>query len=253
MTVADRRSALAALEAARPGLAELSASRHPDEVAADIIDIWSSVETALRSLMGGSILSGQPLIRELRTRELISLEQAHSLLELLAVRERVDRTDYQPSDADVAVAREACSELEAGLLQQPSAADRVRPLATPDGVPLATEPAGGFVTAVGEGGGGPSRGPGRVVALIVLAVVLVAAWGVYYYLAHRDALPSDVAAAVSEYSSGRPEAARAAFAAAAREHPSLALPHLYLARIAREEGDFATAGSEMKRDRKSVV
>ena len=44
-------------------MAKLDASRHPEEIAADIIEVWSSVETALRSLMGGSTLSGQPLIR----------------------------------------------------------------------------------------------------------------------------------------------------------------------------------------------
>ncbi|HEY9480354.1 MAG TPA: hypothetical protein VIP79_09700, partial [Gemmatimonadaceae bacterium] len=122
MTAADRRSALAALEAVRPGMAKLDDSRHPDEIAADIIEIWSSVETALRSLMGGSTLSGQALIRELRSRELISLEQAHSLLELQAVRQRVDSTEYKPTGADIAVAREAYDALQVGLMERPATA-----------------------------------------------------------------------------------------------------------------------------------
>ena len=257
MTVSDRRSALAALAAARPGLAELDPARHPEDVAADIIDIWSSVETALRSLVGGSVLTGQPLIRELRERELISLAQAHSLLELLAVRERVDRSDYLPTEADIGVVREAYTELETSLLDsaaEPAGTSRssstvpsgaVAPGAeVPGAVASAAEPQTVYVPPACEGGA--RRGRIVLVALVVLATVLLAAWGVYYYLSNRAAVPGDLAAAMAAYTNGQPEAARAAFLDAARAHPALALPHLYLGRIARDEGDFVTAGSELK-------
>ena len=248
MTAPDRRSALAALEAVRPGMARLDASRHPDEVAADIIEIWSSVETALRSLMGGSTLSGQALIRELRGRELISLDQAHSLLELQAVRERVDRTDYQPGDADISVAREAYSALQSGLTEHPGAVGAgAQPAApSPPAASGAAEPAAVYVPPVYEGEE-RRRGPlVWLVALVGLVALVAAAWGIYSYAFGRGGLPSDVAAAVAQYQSGQTEAARAAFSRAARAHPELALPHLYLGRIARQEGDFATAGSELK-------
>ena len=115
MTDADRRAALAALEAARPTIAKLDPSRHPEDTAADLIDVWSAVETAMRSLAGGSALAGQALIRELRQREVISLEQAHAVLELLAVRERLDRAGYAPTAADDAVARDSFATLDRTL------------------------------------------------------------------------------------------------------------------------------------------
>jgi Flp pilus assembly protein TadD len=81
--------------------------------------------------------------------------------------------------------------------------------------------------------------------LILIAIALVAG-GVYWYELGSDSLPSDVTDAVTLYERGQPEAARAAFTQAAREHPELALPHLYLGRIARTEGDFAAAGNELR-------
>ncbi len=252
MTVADRRSALVALEAARPGIAKLDPSRHPEELAADIIEIWSSVETALRSLMGGSTLSGQALIRELRTRELISLDQAHSLLELQAVRERVDDTAYQPSQKDIDTAREAYGALQAGLTTPvatgaaaassytPQSAGAAPPLPSPS-----AEPAQVYVPAPREEDVRRSRSVLWGALLILLAIVLVAG-GAYWYRFRSGALPSDLRAAVELYQRGQSEAARAAFTQAARAHPELALPHLYLGRIARVEGDFTAAGNELR-------
>jgi Flp pilus assembly protein TadD len=83
-------------------------------------------------------------------------------------------------------------------------------------------------------------------ALLILVAIALVAGGVYWYEFRSGALPSDVRAAVTLYDRGQPEAARAAFTQAARAHPELALPHLYLGRIARAEGDFAAAGSELK-------
>jgi tetratricopeptide (TPR) repeat protein len=253
VTAADRRSALAALEAARPGMAKLDASRHPEETAADIIEIWSSVETALRSLMGGSTLSGQLLIRELRARELISLDQAHCLLELQAVRERVENTEYQPTQADIATAREAYDALQSGLANQPamaaaganSSASALPDAAAPMVPPAAGAPTPVYVPPPREEDGRRRRSIVLGALLILVAIVLVAG-GVYWYEFRSGALPSDVRAAVALYERGQPEAARAAFTQAARAHPELALPHLYLARIARAEGDFAAAGNELK-------
>ena len=251
MTTADRRSALAALEAARPGMAKLDAARHPEEIAADIIDFWSSVETALRSLMGGSTLSGQALIRELRTRELITLEQAHPLLELQAVRERVDDTTYQPTREDIDTARDAYEALQSGLATPAYAsASGASPYAPPTGAPATTsappyaEPAQVYVPPPREEDVRRRRSIILGALLLLLAIVLVAG-GVFWYRS-RSALPSDVRAAVDLYERGQPEAARAAFTRAAREHPNMALPHLYLGRIARSEGDFAAAGNELK-------
>ncbi len=235
-------------------MAKLDASRHPEEIAADIIEIWSSVETALRSLMGGSTLSGQALIRELRSRELISLDQAHSLLELQAVRERVDDTTYQPTQKDIDTAREAYDVLQSGLRTPASAsAAAASPYAPPGAAPApavpssspSAEPAQLYVPPPREEDVRRRRSILLGALLILLAVVLVAG-GVYWFRFRSGELPSDVRAAIVLYERGQPEAARAAFTQAARAHPRMALPHLYLGRIARSEGDFAAAGNELK-------
>lgn len=84
-------------------------------------------------------------------------------------------------------------------------------------------------------------------ALLILIAIVLVAGGVYWYELRSGSLPSDVQDAVALYEQGQPEAARAAFAQAAREHPELALPHLYLGRLARAEGDFAAAGNELRK------
>ena len=242
-------------------MAKLDASRHPEELAADIIEIWSSVETALRSLMGGSTLSGLALIRELRSRELISLEQAHCLLELQAVRQRVDDTEYQPTQADSATAREAYDVLQAGLVSQPAMAGLPGSGgAAPPASPAAGGPPGAAPLAPSAGGSPVAvyvpppreedvrrRRSMLLGALLILIAIVLVAGGVYWYEIRSGSLPSDVQDAITLYEHGQPEAARAAFAQAAREHPGLALPHLYLGRLARAESDFAAAGNELRK------
>jgi len=43
-----QRQALASLDAARPAIASLDRSRHAEELAADLIEAWTSVVPALR-------------------------------------------------------------------------------------------------------------------------------------------------------------------------------------------------------------
>ena len=125
MSPSGRQGALDALEAARPLLARLDVAGHPEDVAADLIEGWSAVETALRSLIGGSTLSGQALVRELRQREILSLDTGHALLEFLSARDRVQRTTYRPAGIDVAAARSAFARLDAELRAPAPAASAV--------------------------------------------------------------------------------------------------------------------------------
>jgi tetratricopeptide (TPR) repeat protein len=111
----NQQSALAALKSVEPIASRLDGSRQSEDRAADILELWQGTETSLRALMGGSQLSGQGLIRELRQRELISLGQAYALLEFLGARDRANRTTYKATDNDVVVAREGFRQLEAGL------------------------------------------------------------------------------------------------------------------------------------------
>jgi len=66
----NQQSALAALKSVEPIALRLDGSRSAEDRAADILELWQGTETSLRALMGGSQLSGQGLIRELRQREL---------------------------------------------------------------------------------------------------------------------------------------------------------------------------------------
>ena len=125
----NQQSALAALKSVEPIALRLDGSRSAEDRAADILELWDGTETALRALMGGSQLSGQGLIRELRQRELVSLVQAYALLEFLGARDRANRTTYKATDNDVVVAREGYRQLEAGLAQ--AAAEPAVPVTTP--------------------------------------------------------------------------------------------------------------------------
>jgi hypothetical protein len=112
----QERHAQAALDAARPAIARLDRSRNSEELAADLIEAWSAVETALRSLLGGTPLAGQALIREARQRQMITFDQANALAEFHASRERSEDTSYHPTDNDINAAREGFLKLEASLM-----------------------------------------------------------------------------------------------------------------------------------------
>ncbi|HEY7877598.1 MAG TPA: hypothetical protein VIC55_05215 [Gemmatimonadaceae bacterium] len=242
MTDPGSRGAAAALEAVRPAVERLDPTRHSEANAADLAEIWAAVETSLRALLGGSPLSGQPLVREVRQRELITLEHAHAVLELLAVHERVQRADYQPVSSDLEVAREAYGVLGAGFVlpnamaalsataSMPAVASLGESPPPPAvGVPLAARPVA------------PNRWQGIV--LVVLAIVL-AGGGYYWYRGggRRSALEKGIAA----YAASQRDSARVDFARAVHDDPRASAPHVYLARLAREDGDFATAGRELK-------
>src|SRR4029079_13414289 len=90
-----------ALNGARPILAHFDKPRSAEDLAADIIDLWTASEGAVQSLVGNTSLSGQQLIRAARQAEVITLDQAHSLLEFLAARDRANPTSYKPTQAAV--------------------------------------------------------------------------------------------------------------------------------------------------------
>ena len=242
MSSAHQRAALAALDAARPVIARLDPTRDPEDAAADLIEGWSAVETALRSLMGGSSLAGQALVTELRQRQLLNLDQTHSLIEFNAARQRAQRTDYRPTSADVAAAREAFLKLESGLMSAPTATPAgAAPLpgTTPGyGAPAAARQAEYTVEPVRR------RSPlGLILGLLALVVV---ALGLWWFLTQRGgASDGALARGIAHLEGGRREAARGEFSKAARDNPESARPHIFLARMAREERDFQTARREL--------
>lgn len=234
MNTPNLRTAALALDQARPIVARLDAARNPEDVAADIIEAWSAAETALRALLGGSSLGGTGLIKELRTREVLNLEQGHALLGFLGARDRVARTEYRPTSADVQAAREGFQRLEAAVIAGQTTGYSDAALA-PTPVAVDVPPA-------------PPVAPRRRVPLvpILAGVLLLALVGglAWWFLAGRSdrALRDGVAA----YRAGRADEARAAFAKAARNDPDVATPHVYLARLARDEGNLPGALSELQ-------
>ncbi len=248
MNSANRRSALAALDTGRPIIAGLDITRDPEDIAADVIEAWHAAETALRSLVGGSALTGQALVRELRQRELLSLDQAHGLLEFLAARERVERTSYRPTSADVAAARDGFQKLEARVA---SLSDAELPSYAASAPAVSGAPSADPVPEHVPTSHGSRRGPGLALFIILLFATGLGVAG-YLILSNVDwsfgraaGRPAALERGMTAYGAGRREEAEGEFSKAVRDDPGASLPHVYLARIAREKGDLATASREL--------
>ena len=236
-----RRSALSALDRARPAIARLDQSRHFEELAADLMESWSAVETALRSLVGGTTLSGQALIREARQRQLLSFEQANALAEFHAANERAHATDYEPTASDINAARDAFLKFETGLMSDQVGAVAPAPIA------LNTEGMRSSPLGVPEPVPPPRDGlEPWVKALLAAVVVLViaglgfAAYSQGWFSSRDDALQRGI----DDYRRGQREAAVGEFTKASRDNPNDPMPHVYLSRMAREVGNMTIAGQE---------
>jgi len=244
VTVASR-VALGALDAARPAIGRLANAGHGDDIAAAILEAWDATQDALRALSGQPSLGGQALIKELRQRNALTLDQAHALVEFGAAAERVKVSDYPPTEADVRAAQVGFQQLEAVVHSGGGAGMAARnpePMRTPDPVPPPVPPDASDLT------GGSTRVPSRNSLGIVLAVILLVAivGGGAYYGWRWWTGPRALEQARTAYAAGRRVEARDKFIAVARRQPKLAEPHIYLGRLAREEGDRATAMRELE-------
>lgn len=245
MTGPAQRSARAALDAARPAVARLDAMRGGEDLAADLIETWSAVEAALRTLVGSNALTGQALIREARQRQLIDFDLANTLAEFEASHVRLQNTSYRPTETDVASARNAYLKLDAALVS-PSLgvgnnaygasfepARRTEPASVPVAetrtVELAPTPA--------------RRRPGWLIPVVALVLVLVVVGGYFMFAGNRSSAMQE---GVAAYQRGQREIAVSAFNKAVRDNPKDPLPHIYLARMAREVGNFSLASNELQ-------
>jgi tetratricopeptide (TPR) repeat protein len=305
MSPQNTQAALAALNGARPVLAHFDRARSAEDLAADIIDLWTGVESALQALVGNSSLTGQQLIRAARQAELINLEQAHALLEFLAARDRANRTSYKPTQADGDAALDGFKALESALSGnapgQAKSSSPAAPAYTPRGTkpvqpsqpaspyappspgpggykqppayaarrmagPPTIELPGAFTSAGGAGeggstGGGAGVGRGNVqhalaaaerrrwpkVSLPVVAgAVIVLLIGVGIYFAFRGGSGGDsLTAGIDAMNNGQRERARGEFAKAVKADPNSPIPHVLLARVARQEGDLPSARAQL--------
>jgi tetratricopeptide (TPR) repeat protein len=272
----DQQSALAALKAVEPIASRLDGSRQPEDRAADILELWQGTEKALRALMGGSQLSGQGLIRELRQRELISLGQAYALLEFLGARDRSNRTTYQVTDNDMVVAREGFRQLADGMSAAAATSDAAAPVASapppaaapptpppptpaspyapppaawsqpgaapPASPPVAPPPASDAPTYADR----RPRVPSNIWFIVAVLVLALAAIGGYLAFTRRGSPEKQMNEAIAAMQSGRREQAKGGFEKVARENPNLATPHIFLSRMSREEGDLVNARRELE-------
>ncbi len=246
MTGGTPRSALDAVHAARPIVARLNAGNDKEDVAADIIEAWTAVETGLRSLIGGSVLTGQTLIRELRQRQFLTLDQANALAEFHAARERAGSTSYAPTDSDINAARGAFLKLESGLMSASESARRPANTTSaassgPLAAPAYPSPAASTVDLRSL----PAR-PARsawIVPVLGVAALIVIAGIAWYALAARGSSGAYDQGVVA-YREGRREAAEGAFHKAALDQPNDPMPHVYLARMERERGNLNNANAE---------
>jgi len=315
MSPQNSQAALAALNGVRPVLTHFETPRTAEDLAADIIDLWTGAESALQALVGNSSVAGQQLIRAARQTELITIEQAHTLLEFLAARDRANRTSYKPTQADGDAAVDGFRTLESALrgaapvkpaaptspLQaaytprksvpaQPSKPPPPPQPASPYAPPSAgggyrqppayagrrmagpptIELPGSFASEGGAGGGGSTGGGGgggvgrtavqqalaaadsggrrwpglSMPVWIGIAVVVVLIAG-GYLLFGRGTSSSGLTAGIDAMQSGQREKARGEFAKAVNDDPKAPTPHVFLARLAREEGDLATARAQL--------
>ena len=315
MSPQNSQAALAALNGVRPVLTHFETPRTAEDLAADIIDLWTGAESALQALVGNSSVAGQQLIRAARQTELITIEQAHTLLEFLAARDRANRTSYKPTQADGDAAVDGFRTLESALrgaapvkpaaptspLQaaytprksvpaQPSKPPPPPQPASPYAPPSAgggyrqppayagrrmagpptIELPGSFASEGGAGGGGSTGGGGgggvgrtavqqalaaadsggrrwpglSMPVWIGIAVVVVLIAG-GYLLFGRGTSSSGLTAGIDAMQSGQLEKARGEFAKAVNADPNSPRPHIFLARLAREEGDLATARAQL--------
>ena len=311
MSPQNNPGAVAALNGARPVLAHFDTPRSAEDLAADIIDLWTGAENALQALVGNASLTGQQLVRAARQAELITLDQAHSLLEFLAARDRANRTSYKPTQADGDAAVDGFKALESALTgtaataRGAAAAAPAAPAYTPrqsrpappppppsrpsqPASPYAPPSAGGGYrqppaysgrsTAgpptiempgafMSEGAGGNTPAGGGIgrshvehalaaaesrsrfprlstPVWIAIAAVIVLGLGGYFFFA-RSSSDESLNAGIDAMKNGQNERARGEFAKAVKDDPESAIPHVFLARIARTESDLATARAQL--------
>lgn len=90
------------------------------------------------------------------------------------------------------------------------------------------------------------RIPQNLWFILSVVVIIIGAIGAYALFARRSDPARIMDEAVTMMQTGRREAARGEFSRIVREHPELATPHVFLARMAREDGDVNTARRELE-------
>jgi tetratricopeptide (TPR) repeat protein len=227
------------MDTARAAISRLDVGRHPEDNAANLVEAWDGSQAALRALAGVTMLAGQALIREARTRNVLSLDQAHVLVEFSSAAERAREVGYVVTDRDIEAARAGFLVFES-VAQAPASGPAQRHTPAPPSAPAAPEPAPAAVVA-------PVPWYRRPVIWGVAALLLVVAGAATWFTLQARRGPAHLRRGIAAYQQGDLLTAAAQFTAAAERMPNSALPHVYLARMAREAGNPATAVAELTR------
>jgi hypothetical protein len=284
VTPSDRAAAQSALSEGRAVYGRLDQIRGPEDAAADIMDLWGVAETAMRAMLGGSTLAGQGLVRELRQRGVLNLEQANAIASFWDARTRVDDVAYKPTLTDVGFARAGYNELSRVANEPPvvtqnaSNASSTSSFAPGGAAASPGNASNGASTGASRGAGvgaaaaaasaprttgfsvdEPTAGTPRaatrsrtlsrpmMIGAGVILVVIIAAAAAFFMRNGNSKFNSEMSNAVDLMTTGRAEAARAAFGAIAHEYPDRAEPHVFLSRLARSDTppDMNTARQEL--------
>ena len=81
--------------------------------------------------------------------------------------------------------------------------------------------------------------------LVGAAVVILFIVGVWFAFSRGGSSGGGLTAGIDAMKNGQRERARGEFAKAVKEEPKAATPHVFLARISREEGDLSTARAQL--------
>ena len=245
MATPNQRAAISSLDAARPIVARLDASRHPEDIAADLIEAWGATEGALRALLGGSPLSGQALLAEVGRRGLLSLAQTNALAGFLGARDRASRPDYRPTGSDVSAARDGFAQLDA-TMERALATPETPPAGIAPGAAIGRAPALANTTMNDAYEPAPvaRRGFPLIPVIAGVALLALAGGGAWWYMSTAGERALDEGRSL--YGAHNLPAARVKFEEAARRDQRDPVPHVYLGRIAREQGDLDIAVRELQ-------
>ena len=248
MTPSDRQAARAALGEARAIYIRLDQIRSPEDAAADVIELWTAVETAMRAMLGGSILSGQALISELAHRGTLTLDQANALVAFWNTRARLNEVSYKPTLTDVGHARVGYNALTQVVEETPVSKAAPQPHTT-EPIVLGAHADDGEEVEEEDEDGSAYDAPDRrlstpMIVAIVCAVALVIIVGTYFLL-NNSSYDKQMATAIDFMRSGQVEAARAQFTHVAQQYPDQANPHVFLSRLSRNDGDMPAARAQL--------
>jgi tetratricopeptide (TPR) repeat protein len=223
------------LDLLRASIARFERATDAGETASALVEAWAGAESALQQLAGTGALRGQELLRELRARNYLTLREAHAIVDLGGLAERVG-AGHQPARSELEAARDMFATIAAVLDRRgppaPTATAKAANEALP---PLPPEPA---AHAVRRNLLGRFAIGGALLALVGLGGWIV--WAM-----QRE--PAGLREGRAAYAAGDRLGARNAFAAASGRSPRLAEPLIYLGRISREEGDMASAREYLRR------